>query len=54
MTTVLILLAVLAVGWLIDSVMDRIVDAAAQRNLVEPLDLLKTDDDKDISDNLDI
>ncbi len=56
MTTVLILLAVLAVLMLIDRVMDQVAAAEAQRNLAELLALLddKTDDDRDIADNLDI
>ena len=56
MTTALILLAVLVVVMLIDRVMDQIAAAEAQRNLSELLALLgdKTDDDRDIADNLDI
>ena len=55
-TTVLILLAVLVFVMLLDRVMDQVAAAEAQRNLAELLALLgdKTDDDKEISDNLDI
>lgn len=56
MTTALILLAVLVFAMLVDRVMDQVAAAEAQRNLAELLALLgdKTDDEKEISDNLDI
>ena len=56
MTTALILLAVLVFVMLVDRVMDQVAAAEEQRNLAELLALLgeKTDDDRDIADNLDI
>ena len=54
MTTVLILLAVLAAVLAINHAMGGVVDEEARRPLRELLDLECATDDRDIADNLDI